>query len=58
MVEPRHVHLVTTKHMMRYLKGTLDCDLTYVADCEFILCGYTDSYWEGSVEDGGIMTLL
>ena len=23
MVEPRHVHLVATKHVRRYLKGTL-----------------------------------
>jgi hypothetical protein len=24
LVEPRHVHLVVAKHVMRYLKGTLD----------------------------------
>ena len=24
MVEPRHVHMITTKHVMRYLKGTID----------------------------------
>jgi hypothetical protein len=24
LVEPKHVHLVTAKHVMRYLKGTLD----------------------------------
>ena len=32
MVEPRHVHLVAAKHVMRYLKGTLDCGLTYTTD--------------------------
>ena len=37
MVETRHVQLVATKHVMRYLKGTLDC-------------GYTDSNWIGSIE--------
>ena len=42
MVEPIHVHLVATKHVMRYLKGTLDYGLTYAADREFRLCGYTD----------------
>ena len=47
MVESRHVHLVATKHVMRYLKGTLDYGLTYVVDLEFRLCGYTDSDWEG-----------
>ena len=51
MVEPIHVYLVATKHVMRYLKGTLDCGLTYEANSGFILCGYTDSYWEGSVEE-------
>ena len=35
MVEPRHVHLIATKHVLRYLKGTLDYGLRYVADCEF-----------------------
>jgi hypothetical protein len=28
LVEPRHVHLVVAKHVMRYLKGTLDCGLS------------------------------
>ena len=43
MVEPIHVHLVAPKHVMRYLKGTLDCGLIYIADSEFRLCGYIDS---------------
>ena len=51
MVEPRHVHLVATKHIIRYLKGTLDCGLIYIADSEFRVCGYIDSNWAGSVED-------
>ena len=32
LVEPRHVHLVAAKHVMRYLKGTLDCGLNYDGD--------------------------
>ena len=51
MVEPKHVHLVAAKHVMRYLKGTLDYGLTYAVDREFRLCGYTDSDWEGSAKD-------
>ena len=43
MVEPRHVHLEATKHVMRYLKGTLDCGLIYATDSEIKLHGYTDS---------------
>jgi hypothetical protein len=34
MVEPRHVHLVATKHVLRYLKGKIDYGLKYVKDQE------------------------
>jgi hypothetical protein len=51
LVEPRHVHLVATKHVMRYLKGTLDCGLSYDGDHDFTLSGYTNSNWVGSVFD-------
>jgi hypothetical protein len=43
LVEPRHVHLVAAKHVMRYLKGTLDFGLCYTRDHDFRLYGYTDS---------------
>ena len=43
MVEPRHVHLIAAKHVLRYLKGTIDYGLQYVANYEFGLVGYTDS---------------
>jgi hypothetical protein len=51
LVEPRRVHLVAAKHVMRYLKGTLDFGLCYNEDHGFILIGYTDSDWAGSVFD-------
>jgi hypothetical protein len=51
LVEPRHVNLVVTKHVMRYLKGTLDFGLSYDGDNDFTLSGYTDSDWVGSVFD-------
>jgi hypothetical protein len=44
LVEPRRVHIVAAKHMMRYLKGTLDFGLYYTKDHDFRLSGYTDSY--------------
>ena len=34
---------------MRYLKGTLDCGLSYDGDHDFTLSGYTDSDCAGSV---------
>jgi hypothetical protein len=30
MVEPRHVHWMATKHMLRYLRGTIGYGLRYV----------------------------
>jgi hypothetical protein len=51
LVEPRSVHLVVAKHVMRYLKGTIDCGLSYDGDHDFTLSGYTDADWAGSVSD-------
>jgi hypothetical protein len=54
LVEPRCVHIVAAKHVMRYLKGTLNFGLSYNGDHDFKLSGYTDSYWVGSVSDRNI----
>jgi hypothetical protein len=51
LVEPRHVHLVAAKHVMRYLKGTMDYGLSYDGDHDFTLSGYTDVDWVGSIAD-------
>jgi hypothetical protein len=51
LVEARRVHLVATKHVMRYLKGTIDYGLSYDGDHNFTLSGYTDSDWARSVAD-------
>jgi hypothetical protein len=51
LVEPRRVHLVAAKHVMRYLKGVLDYGLCYIGDHDFGLYGYTDSDWARSVSD-------
>jgi hypothetical protein len=51
MVELRGVHLIAAKHVMRYLKGTIDYGLRYVSDREISLQGFTDSDWVGSVVD-------
>jgi hypothetical protein len=51
LVEPRHVHLVAAKHVKRYLKGTIDCGLSYDGDHDFTLSGYTDADWEKHVFD-------
>ena len=51
MVELRYVHLIIAKHVLRYLKGTIDYGLRYVVDYEFGLVGYTDLDWVASVTD-------
>jgi hypothetical protein len=51
LVDPIRVHLVVAKHVMRYLKGTLDYGLYYIGDHDVILCGYTDSDCTGSASD-------
>jgi hypothetical protein len=51
LVYPRRVHLVAAKHVMRYLKNTLDFGLYYTGDHDFRLVGYIDSDWVGSVSD-------
>jgi hypothetical protein len=43
LVEPRHVHLVAAKHVMRYLKCMLDFGLCYTRDHDFRFYGYIDS---------------
>ena len=49
--EGRSVHLLAAKHVMRYLKGTVDYGLCYSGDHDFRLFGYSDSDWAGSVSD-------
>ena len=51
MVDSRRVHLVAVKHVIRYLKGTLDYGLKYASSSKFRLYGYADSDCVGSVEE-------
>ena len=51
LVKPRQVHLIAAKHVMRYLKGTIDFGLYYVRYHDYRLYGYTDSDWVGSAAD-------
>jgi hypothetical protein len=49
MAEPRRVHWVVEKHLLTYLRGTVDYGLDYVREDGFILIGYKDSNWVGCV---------
>ena len=48
LTDPRHVHLIDAKHILRYLKGTIDYGLKYEANQKINLEGYVDSDWIGS----------
>jgi hypothetical protein len=51
MVEPRRVHWVATKRVLKYLCGTVDYVLDYQRGDGVNLVGYTDSDWAGCVSD-------
>ena len=51
LVKPIWVYLIATKHVMRYLKGTIDLGLYYGRDHDYRLYGYMDLDWAGSVVD-------
>ena len=42
---PRNVHLIAAKHILRYLKGTVDYGLKYEANQKINLESYVDSDW-------------
>ena len=44
MVNPKHIHLIGAKHVMRYLKGNLDYGLRYISSGEIKLHGSVNSY--------------
>ena len=51
LTDLRHVHLVVAKHVLRYLKGTVDYRLKYDANQKINLHNYVDSNWEGNATD-------
>jgi hypothetical protein len=51
MVEPRQVHWMEAKHMLRYLHGTVGYGLRYVSSGDVKLQGYTNYDWVGSAVD-------
>ena len=51
LTDPIHVHLITAKHILRYLKGTVDYGFKYEVNQKTNLEGYVDSDWAGSAID-------
>jgi hypothetical protein len=50
-VEPRQEHWIVAKHVLRYIRGTINYGLRYTASSNIQLHGFTDSDWAGSAED-------
>jgi hypothetical protein len=48
MVELRRVHWVAAKHVLRYLRGTIEYGLSYVQGDGVKLMGFIDADWEGN----------
>ena len=48
--EPKEIHLVAAKHILRYLQGTIGYGLKY-ENTDLDLHGYSNSDWVGSVTD-------
>jgi hypothetical protein len=42
MVDPRRVHWITVKHVLRYLKGTMEYKILYEHNDGVTLTGFTD----------------
>jgi hypothetical protein len=51
MSQPRQLHWVVAKHVLRYLRGTIGYSLRYASIIDMRLQGYVDSYWAGSAAD-------
>ena len=51
MVKPKRAHWATTKHVLRYLRGTIELGLKYTHDNDVRLSGFTDANWVGSSVD-------
>ena len=43
--------MIAAKHILRYLKGTVDYELKYEVNQNINLEGYVDSDWAGSAID-------
>ncbi|KAH9327767.1 hypothetical protein KI387_007945, partial [Taxus chinensis] len=49
--EPKKCHWIAAKHVLRYVRSTVDFGLEYQKNTQFFLQGYTDSDYAGSVDD-------
>ena len=48
LTDPRHVHLIAAKHVLRYLKGTVEYGLKFDGNQKINMHSYVDLNWAGS----------
>ena len=51
MVEPKRAHWASAKHVLKYLRGTIELGLKYTRDNDVRLSGFTDVDWARSSVD-------
>ena len=51
MVEPKRAHMATTRHILRYVRGTVGYGLKYTRGDDVRLSGFTNADWAGSSVD-------
>ena len=51
MSDPKHIHWVAAKHVLRYVRATITYGLRYTSSSGVLLAGYANSNWAGSVVD-------
>ena len=52
MAEPRRMHWTAVKHILCYIRGTMEYGLVYERRGSVQLAGSTDADWAGCVEYG------
>ena len=58
MVDPRRVHWTTAKHILCYIRGTMEYGLVYKRRGSVQLAGFIDAGWAGSVEDRRVLQVV
>jgi hypothetical protein len=48
MCNPKHIHMIVAKHILRYVWRTIANGLRYTSSGGVMLHGYTDSDWMGN----------
>ncbi|XP_050876819.1 secreted RxLR effector protein 161-like [Lathyrus oleraceus] len=50
-LEPKMIHITQVKRILKYVNGTSEYGILYSHTANFLLTGYCDRDWEGSVGD-------